>query len=101
MLWMSQLDKAELQRQYITEDFLPPECIEFDARLSLLKGDFSSCLNLLSPLLDSNDGSSLSWELAIHALFKLDENHAARNASTCMCCLSSQLASVESSGLIV
>ena len=78
MLWMAQLDQAEAQRQYFTEEFLPPECTEFDARLALLRGDFLSCLDLLSPLLDSNDGSSLSWELAIHALSQLDENHAAR-----------------------
>ena len=77
LLWLGQLDEAEANRKQWDREFAPPECVEFDARLALLRGNFARSLELLSPLLDENNASPLAWELAIHALDQLGEYSAA------------------------
>ena len=77
LAWSGHLNEAETLIQNFPSVFSPPERIECEAHMALLRGEFSTVLDKLSPLLEEGNASVQGWEFSIHSLSKLGEDNAA------------------------
>ena len=75
--WSGRLEQAETLIHGLSPDFCPPERIECEAHLALLRREPSTVLAKLSPLLQAGNASVQAWDLSIHALSQLGEANAA------------------------
>ena len=77
LAWCGKISEAETLIKSLPNYFCPPEKIECEAHLALLRSQPSNVLEKLSPLLEEGNASAQSWEFSIHALRQLGEENAA------------------------